>query len=298
MITKTLKAGGLLIFCLGVAIAAAQTTAPGAAAPGSRLLERTLTVGDRQRNFLLYVPASVAPGRPLLMVLHGSYGTPSGMRGGPASAFEHLADQEGFVIAYPEGFNMSWHDCRKETVSPARAAKVDDVAFLRAVARDAVGQFGIDAAKLYLFGFSAGGHMAYRLAWEAPGEVAAIAAVGANLPPPEMLDCVQPARLPRVMLVNGMADKTSPYAGGHHMAGGAVLSAPDSARALAAAHGFSEAGTEEAVSSTNAVRLLTWKRGSVPMVSLYTIVKGEHAVPYPFSGMDAPIEAWKFFTAQ
>ena len=43
--------------------------------------------------------------------------------------FDRLADQEGFLVAYPESFNKSWSDSRG--LSPA-----DDVGFIRSVIED------------------------------------------------------------------------------------------------------------------------------------------------------------------
>jgi len=59
----------------------------------------------------------------------------------------------------------------------------------------------IDKKRVYVFGYSNGGHMAFRLAMEAPDEIAAVAAVAASLPTPDDSSCplqaADPINLPR-----------------------------------------------------------------------------------------------------
>jgi len=61
----------------------------------------------------------------------------------------------------------------------------------------------IDKKRVYVFGYSNGGHMAFRLAMEAPDEIAAVAAVAASLPTPDDSSCPLQA-----------ADPINPYQGG------------------------------------------------------------------------------------
>ncbi|MBK6509003.1 MAG: hypothetical protein IPG06_05705 [Haliea sp.] len=49
----------------------------------------------------------------------------------------------------------------------------------------------IDRRRVYATGHSKGGHMAYRLAFEMPGQFAAVALISANIPIPGNLDCEQ-----------------------------------------------------------------------------------------------------------
>ena len=64
---------------------------------------------------------------------------------------------------------------------------IDDVSFIGALIDRFKAGYAIDAKRVYAFGYSNGGHMAFRLAMEAPDEVAAIAAVAASLPMPRLL---------------------------------------------------------------------------------------------------------------
>lgn len=112
-------------------------------------------------------------------------------------AFEKLASQHGFVVAYPDAVQAAWNDCRTKNSTLACAHKVDDVAFLRGVIRASVMHYGSDPGRVFLFGFSGGAHMAYRMAWEAPQDITAVAAIGGNLPPADGVSCRSNGKTPR-----------------------------------------------------------------------------------------------------
>lgn len=273
---------------------------PARAQPAGKLQEVTLRVGPLERSASMYVPANLPPGRPLVLALHGSGMTGANMRTSTEGLFEKLADRDGFAVAYPDGAHTSWNDCRKLGPSPARVAGVDDVSFLRAVVRWSVDQLQTDPARVYVFGFSAGGHMAYRLAWEAPAEFAAFAVVAASLPTVESLDCAATGKPPRIMLVHGDSDRINPYEGGLHATGATVLSARASAAAFAQQHGLGDAAPEVDIpaltgSDPVAARLLAWNRGQQPAVALYSVLRGGHSIPT--LRFDAPAAAWKFFVS-
>jgi polyhydroxybutyrate depolymerase len=134
-----------------------------------------LTVGGIARRYLLVRPA--APSKtalPVVMVLHGRNATPeieeqrTGLRAiaGPA------------ILVYPAGYQESWN--AGACCAGARAAGVDDVAFLDAVVhRVLTSQHDAAAGRVFLVGFSNGGKMAFRLACAEPHVFHAVAIVGA-----------------------------------------------------------------------------------------------------------------------
>ena len=293
-------------------VGAGETVPVAAQSPGAAVTvqERSLRVGERDRTYLLVAPVAPAGKRALVIVLHGSSGTGKNMRDATGERFDRLAEQEGFLVAYPDAVGGNWYDCR---ASSAWRRDVDDVGFLRAIVQSAVTELAVDPARVYLFGYSGGGHMAMRYAWEAPDGVGGIAAVAANLPTAESLDCRMPEHGTRVMLVLGTADYTNPYAGGPHGAGGFVLSARKSAEAFAARLGLGSPEAEQVVHSASAgdptsVQRLAWRRGGRPMVALYTVRDGGHTIPQPVyefgpmmgatSRFDAPAAAWDFFVGR
>jgi len=172
----------------------AQGPASPASSAAGKIQERSLRVGDHDRSYLVYLPASLAPGKALVIVLHGTGMKGQMMRRATGAIFERLAEEDGFVVAYPDAYQGSWHDCRREVASAAKAAGIDDVGCLKAVRASIISEFKIDPARVFLFGFSGGGHMGFRLAFEAPDEIAAVAAVAASLPPVCRLRNPSPAR--------------------------------------------------------------------------------------------------------
>ncbi len=290
-----------------------QSVNPEAPSRSGKIQEGQVRVGDRDRSYAAYLPAGLASGRALVIVLHGTNMTGQRMRRATGWIFETLADRDGFVVAYPDGYQGSWHDCRKDVGSSARFANVDDVSFLRALIRSFASEFKIDPRKVYLFGFSGGGHMGFRMAFEAPNEIAAVAAVAANLPPPEGLSCANDGTTPRVMLVNGTADQTNPHEGGAHQAGGSVISSRATAVTIAKSNNLLDPPTAKVIQGSAkedsaSVQLLAWYRGGQPIVALYTVNGGGHAIPQPvfrfpdYLGVtgqfDSPSAAWAFFSAQ
>jgi hypothetical protein len=91
---------------------------------------QTLIIDGRERTFLLDVAEHLQPGAALLLVFHGFTDSAQGVR--RTSGFTALAENHGFVAAYPQGtcdargntfFNVgySFHEVEK----------VDDVRFAR-----------------------------------------------------------------------------------------------------------------------------------------------------------------------
>lgn len=78
-----------------------------------------------------------------------------------------------------------------------------------------IAEIGVDSGRVFATGISRGGHMAFRLALEAPSRFRAVAAVAANVPAPENFKC-QPAAqgTSSVMIMNGTKDPLNPFDGG------------------------------------------------------------------------------------
>src|ERR1700722_10752902 len=174
----------------------------------------TVRVGSRDRSYLIYVPANLPPQAALVIVLHGSGMDGARMRLCTGYEFDCLADQHGFVVIYPDGYRRNWNDCRKYATFPAKRENIDDIGFIRTLIARASIEQAIDEKQVYAFGYSNGGHMAFRLAIEAPDEIAAVGAVAASLPTPDASSCPQQGRTSRTMLINGTADPINPYQGG------------------------------------------------------------------------------------
>lgn len=202
---------------------------------------RTLQVDGRERTYTLHVPANTPPppgpgadsparvphGKPLPLVLvfHGGGGSAAQVE--RMTRFSELADCEGFLVAYPQGFGRSWNDGRGLHASPAQRANVDDVAFVTAMIEDIARTHPVDPARVYATGVSNGGFFCHYLAAYAPERIAAIApviggiseslarafAAGASEPSAQ-LPVQRDARPMDVLIIQGTADPLVPYEGG------------------------------------------------------------------------------------
>lgn len=287
--------------------------------------QRRLDVGGLSRSFLVYIPERRIDPVPVVLVLHGSASSAERMRSATGWAFEQIADREGALVVYPEGIEGYWNDCRAAGDFAAKRLAVDDVAFLRAVVArlggdPALGARQIAADEVFATGLSNGGHMALRLALEAPDLVVGVAAIAASLPAETNSECTPSGKAVAVLLLNGDADPISPYEGGDIWAlgsfnrRGAVQSAQATALYFSRLAGFTEPPFEhrypdnDPADGTVATRM-AWSAGDRPEVDLITIHGGGHTIPHPVKTMprilgrtshDVPAaeEIWRFFRRQ
>lgn len=203
-----------------------------------------MEVDGRERSYIVHVPphATTAESLPLLIVLHGSYGTGRKMQIG--LGFDAYADTKGFLVAYPDAYQGGrWNDGRGTLESTQRG--VDDVAFLTQLIDTIDANTSVDRRRVYVTGASNGGMMTYRLGCETQGIFAGFAPVIANLPEPIAASCTPQAPL-NLLAINGDADPFIPFAGGEvcekvriGCEKGFVLSAADSLQRFAQANGCS-----------------------------------------------------------
>jgi polyhydroxybutyrate depolymerase len=316
-----LKIVGALVGLTLIAVAAARfvltdSVPPEQPALSSAIQHGAVRVGELERSYLFYAPANLAANPALLFVLHGARGTGRRMRVLTAYEFETLADRENFVVVYPDGFERYWNDCRKQGSFSAKTRNVDDVGFIHTLIDRFRGDFGIDAAHVFVMGFSNGGQMAFRLTLELPHEVTAIAAVASNLPTPENWACREAQWPVAVMIVNGTADPVNPYAGGRGWFGlagsGGLRSTMETAdyfKHVAGYQGPPEIHLYPKLHSNDNtwVERMTWRADFAPEVSVYTIHGGGHTIPQAkyrlrrilgptATDIDCMQEIWAFFT--
>lgn len=210
---------------------------------GGEVLERQITHAGLERSYLVYKPSREVRHAPVLFVLHGSQGTAEAMRKITGYQFDRLADEEGILIVYPQGYEKHWNDCRGSADYTANVENVDDIGFFLAMIDALQPEFGIDAGEVIITGASNGGQMAYKLALERPGAIKAAVPVVANLPVAENLDCSESGQAVNIAIINGTSDPVNPYGGGivsilGNTSRGEVRSATDSAAYFARLAGY------------------------------------------------------------
>lgn len=312
---------GILRFLLLVAVALVALVAalagwllytPGPEAPllSGDIAAGAIDSGGRARTYLLYAPKDLPRGAPLVIAMHGSGRSGAEMRIDSGYAFERLADANGFAVVYPDGFEGYWNACNIIGDYAANTLDIDDVGFLTALAEKLFAEIGADPARVYATGLSRGGHMAFRLALEAPGRFRAVAAIAANVPAPENFKC-KPAGegTSSVMIMNGRKDPLNPFEGGEvtifgAFKRGAVLSSRESAQYFATLNGI--AGAPMASDRGAGPKRLVWRNESAEIDLVAH--DGGHVIPQPFvryprllgptPKTNGPELIWEFFERQ
>jgi polyhydroxybutyrate depolymerase len=264
---------------LAVALAAGGCAAIRAYAAGATT--HRIVSGGRTRTFLVYAPAGRGGPMPVVLLLHGSTGDGAGMLG--LTGFDRVADADGFIAVYPDGYRRSWADGRG--VSPADQAGVDDVAFLGAVLDDVDAHYPADRSRTYVTGISNGAMMAHRLGCDLAGRITAIAPDAGGMSVATSLAC-HPSRPVPVLDIQGTADPLVPYGGGEVTVPGTgaqrgpLLSAPDTAAAWnrldGCAGGPVSSRVPDSADDGTTTSIQRWCGGEV---ELYTVTGGGHTWP-------------------
>ena len=143
---------------------------------------------------------------PLVLMFHGGAGSPQVFAEG--TGMHRIAEQEGFIVAYPAGTpgrsGLTW--------SPGvnRQRDVDDVGFVHALVAELCRRYPIDPDRIYAAGLSIGGTLVYELACALSDELAAVAVVAGVM---TSLDC-DPKRSVPLIHIHGTSDQRVPLHGG------------------------------------------------------------------------------------
>ena len=299
-----------------LAIAALASTVMAQPRPTGATARQAVQVKGMQRSFIVYTPRNVKPNPPLLFVFHGSGGDGEEMRDATAYEFDALADAQGFIVVYPDGFQNTWNDCRKGSPQPARAMNIDDESFIEAMIAKEAADHKIDTKRVFAAGWSNGGQLGYRLALERAKEFAAVAAISAGLPTTDNLACTPSGASMPVMIINGTDDPINPFKGGQVTLGftslGNVLSSEGTAQYFAKLNGQTSMPKVTRLPHKKAadptyVDEMDWLEPGKPGVVMYAVHGGGHVIPQPYiefpsslgrttSDLDAPKAIWDFFT--
>jgi polyhydroxybutyrate depolymerase len=243
----------------------------------ARAEELLVRTPDGAARSAILLPAERARA-PTVIVLHGAL--ISAEHTVRWYGFTEAARKLGFAAAFPRGIALQWNDGRDAWMSG-----IDDVGFLKRLARELASRGVADPARLYLIGISNGGMMTLRMLCEASELFAGAGTIIASMPAAAGGRC-RPRRPVPVVMFNGTDDPLVPYNGGGVGFGGwqgSVWSAEGTAAFLARRNGCSLASWARLGGSapSTGIRIVRfdWQDcASQRGVTLYRIEGGGHQV--------------------
>lgn len=257
--------------------------------------------GGFRRSYRLHIGAGYE-GRPLplVVVLHGGFSSADLLA--RRSRLDLLADEEDFVVVYPNGTGISGfarHWNAGHCCAFAKSRRIDDIGFVADVIDEVEQHVAIDERRIYLVGHSNGGMLAYRFAAVRAERVTAVATASSSIL--GALESDQPgvrmpipARPVPLIVFHGREDPRVPY---DHVA-----------RSLdwwAKQNGCDPVPSESRLFGGGALRS-RWSgcRGGA-RIDLYSLVDFGHSWPGayftdeleddPLAGFDAGSVLWGFF---
>ncbi len=125
------------------------------------------------------------------------------------SGMTPVADDNGFIVVYPEGTGASQTWNAGVCCGSAQANNIDDVGFTAAMIDELESKLCIDTERVFVVGMSNGGYMSHKIGCELADRITAIGAVAGTMP---FGDC-SPAEPMPVLHFHGTADSIVPYNG-------------------------------------------------------------------------------------
>ena len=176
----------------------------------AEIIDGEIIVDNAKRTYHLFLPDENSTAKiPLVIVFHGGGGDGQGMI--RFTKFNDLAEDENFLVLYPDGENRSWNDGR---TAPDLKAHSDDVKFIDMLIDEMIAQHYADAEKIFITGISNGAIFSLYLASKLNGKIRAVAAVCGSIP----TDYASTYHLNNslsIMLINGTEDPLIKYNGGN-----------------------------------------------------------------------------------
>ncbi|MGC4192794.1 MAG: PHB depolymerase family esterase [Thermomicrobiales bacterium] len=296
-LVASLLAVALTLAALVPGLAGAQAATP---TPSGASSERHLTWDGTDRLYRLYVPENVTSPAPLVVMMHGGFG--SAEQAESAYGWDALADEQGFVVAYPNGDGKAWN--AGSCCGQPSATDVDDVGFIDAMVKEIETTMPIDPKRIYAAGMSNGAMMAYRLACEST-IFAAVAPVSGTM----MVDCTKPSPV-SVIHIHGLADTNVPFDGSRGE-GFAQVDGPAVPQVISFWQQVDDCMTPtETIDGDVTTSIATCADGRTvelisiagaghqwPRTSVAPSFKTRRGADAPFQGFDATTTIWDFFVA-
>lgn len=251
------------------------------------------------RYHYMYIPESLRPEKPLVIMLHGYGGKADGYR----PEMMEVAEREGFALCVPQGLKAPKGKTGWYAGYPAQdGMRQDDDAFICELAAILCQRHGLNPQNAFLTGMSNGGEMCYIIGRKFPGAFSAIASI-AGLTMKWVRDELPMTAPVPFMEVHGTADKTSMWEGDLEGKGGwgAYIPVPEAVdywvKQDKCKYSFCQylhpKGDRTVVLHRWIAGVPAWSGGHECEVRLYEIRGGKHS--WGLADMDTCEEVWNFF---
>lgn len=259
----------------------------------------SLEYAGQIRYHYMYVPASLRPERPLVIMLHGYGGKAEGYR----PEMLEVAEREGFALCIPQGLKAPKGKTGWYVGYPKQEGmRQDDDEFLCGLADALCHLHGLNRNNVFLTGMSNGGEMCYLIGRRHPEAFSAIASI-AGLTMKWIRDEVPLTAPVPFMEVHGTADKTSMWEGDLENTGGwgAYIPVPEAVDYWVQKDGCKYSSRQYLHPKSDRTVVLhrwfagvpAWPGGPECEVLLYEIRGGKHS--WALADMDTCEEVWAFF---
>jgi len=241
----------------------------------------TMNIDGLQRTYTVQLPQHYydsATDMSLVIGLHGTGG--SGYQFETDYGFSQKANTAGFIAVYPDGVQKQDGLLKVRTWNAGSCCdyamnnNINDVKFISALIDELSGRFHINRKKVYVAGMSNGAMLAYRLAAELPGKIAAIAAVSGTMvyEKNKALEGIVP-----VLHIHSALDTKVPFTGGIGIGGYNFPPVIEGLQYWAQRDGCN---TTAAIQQNNGYELYTWKNAAGDtLLQCYLTADGGHAWP-------------------
>ena len=171
-----------------------------------------------ERKYWLYAPISLKSPSALVIVLHGYSSSAETIMA--YSQMNEIADENGFLVAYPQGsldsrnnpfFNVGYEFHSDNTTN--------DVAFIEGVVEQIQARYAVDPKQIFATGMSNGGDMSYLLACRSSDVFRAVAPIAGSMMIRTMQQCEANTATP-ILAISGTDDPVTLYAGDRENSGG------------------------------------------------------------------------------
>jgi len=176
-------------------------------------IDKKITVDNHERQYLIHLPPSFnnASKLPVIFAFHGGGGEYKRII--RYYNLNHLADENGFIVVYPNAVNKAWSMNGVSSRVKKIDNSVDDVHFISSLLDYLIANYKADSNHVFCTGISRGGIFSLYLAWQLSDRITAIAPVCASIPQ-AIADAYSFKHQTPVLLINGTEDPLVSYNGG------------------------------------------------------------------------------------